>query len=119
MDEREIAKQYLIDHKINKLFKRILVLLLLNKPQNVKRWIVQKLRNEKNLESQPLLTTDEIETLFKMLENPVIDRGFVEGTAMNDALIAMGLPIIENVNGEQKYNLQQFKDALRNILNNY
>ena len=117
MDEREMAKQYLLDHKINKLFKRILVLLFLHKPQNVQKFIVEQLRNEKNLESKPLLNDDELETMFKMLENPVIDKGFITGKALNDSLIAMG--IIENVNAEQKYNLQQFKVTINNILNNY
>mmetsp|Transcript_18642 Transcript_18642/g.16624 ORF Transcript_18642/g.16624 Transcript_18642/m.16624 type:complete len:115 (+) Transcript_18642:65-409(+) len=114
MDEREIAKQYLLDHKINKLFKRIMVLLLLHKPGNVKRFIVDQLRDEKNLESKPLLSNDEMETMFKMLENPA-ENGFITGKALNDSLIAMG--IIQNLNTEQKYNLQQFKCALNNILN--
>ena len=115
-DEREVAKQYLLDHKINKLFKRILVLLL-HKPENVKRFIVEQLRNEKNLESKSLLTNDEMETMFKMLENPVIDKGFITGKSINDSLIAMG--IIESVKTDQKYNLQQFKSAMNNIINNY
>lgn len=117
MSEREVAKQYLAKHKIDKLFKRILVLILLHKPQNVKRFIIEKLQIERDLPSKPLLNSDEMETLFKMLENPVIDRGFIEGKAINDSLIAMG--ITENVNAEQKYNLQQFKGALNNILKNY
>eukprot|EP01084_Bolivina_argentea_P261982 442923_1 len=116
-DEREIAKQYLVDNGINKLFKRILVLLLLNKPDNVKRFIVEKLREGKNLESQPLLNDDELETMFKMLENPVIDKGFVLGKKINDSLMAMG--IIQTVKSDQKYDLLQFKSTLNDILKNY
>ena len=116
-DEREIAKQYLSDNNIHRLFKRILVLLLLHKPDNVKRFIVEQLRNEKNLDSKPLLNTDEMETMFKMLENPVIDKGFVTGKKINDSLMAMG--IAENVKTDQKYNFQQFKITLNNILKNY
>merc|ERR1712154_473602 len=117
MDEREIAKQYLLDHKINKLFKRVIVLLLLHKPENVKRFIVEQLRDEKNLESKPLLNNDEMETMFKMLENPVIDKGFVTGKTINDSMMAMG--IAETVKNDQKFNFQQFKTTLNNILKKY
>ena len=115
-DEKEIARQYIEDHKINKLFKRILILLLINRPQNVKRFIVEQLQNERDLSAECLLNDDEMETLFKMLEHPMIEKGVVFGKKVNGSLMAMG--IAETVN-DKKFNLQQFKETLNEILKNY
>ena len=116
-DEKEIARQYLVDHKISKLFKRILILLLLNKPSNVKRFIVAQLRKERNLESKALLSNDEMETMFAMLEEPVIGKGFVTGKKINSSLVAMGID--DAVKAEQKFTLQQFKSTMSRILKQY
>ena len=113
-DEREVAKQYLLDNKINRLFKRILILLLLHRPTNVKRFIVEQLRKEEHLESKPLLNNEEMEVMFKMLENPVTDKGFVTGKKINDSLIAMG--VMDSVKDDETFNLQQFKSTLNNVL---
>eukprot|EP01083_Nonionella_stella_P165072 548211_1 len=117
MDEKEIAKQYLSDHKITKLFKRVLILLLIHRPSNVQRFIVEQLRKEKDLESKPLLNEDEMQTMFQMLQNPVLDKGFVTGKKINASLLAMG--IVETVDNDSKFSLQQFKIVLNNILQNY
>lgn len=116
-DERQIAKQYLLDHKINRLFKRILILLLLHRPTNVKMFIVEQLQKEENLESKPLLNNEEMEVMFKMLENPVTDKGFVTGKKINDSLMAMG--ILDTVKEDETFNLQQFKSTLNNVLKAY
>ena len=116
-DEKEIARQYLLDHKISKLFKRILVLLLLNKPSNVKRFIVEHLKKEKHLESKALLNNDEMETMFTMLEEPVMGKGFVTGKKINSSLVAMGID--ESVKDEQTFTLQQFKSTLASMLKQY
>mmetsp|Transcript_66927 Transcript_66927/g.106423 ORF Transcript_66927/g.106423 Transcript_66927/m.106423 type:complete len:123 (-) Transcript_66927:154-522(-) len=116
-DEREIAMQYLSEHKIHSLFKRILVLLLLHQPANPKQFITDQLKSDQDLASKPLLNDEEIETLFQMLENPVIDKGFVSGKKINDSLQAMGIPA--TVKSDEKFNLQQFKSTLINLLHNY
>merc|ERR1719295_1778284 len=43
------------------------------------------------MESKPLLNNEEMEVMFKMLENPVTEKGFVTGKKINDSLMAMGV----------------------------
>merc|ERR1712129_107673 len=96
---------------------RIMILLLINRPHNPKTFIIEKLQNEKDLSSKALLNDDEIETMFKMLECPLVEKNIVTGKKVNESLMAMG--IIETVNQEQKFNLEQFKAAITAILKQY
>ena len=69
------------------------------------------------MESKPLLNNEEMEVMFKMLENPVTDKGFVTGKKINDSLMAMG--VMETVKDDETFNVQQFKSTLNNVLKQY
>ena len=64
-----------------------------------------------------MLNNEEMEIMFKMLENPVTDKGFVSGKKINDSLMAMG--VMDTVKVDETFNLQQFKSTLNNVLKAY
>ena len=116
-DEKEIAKQYLEDNKISQLLGRLTTLLILHKPDNPRQFIVDTLKNNPKLEQLPLLDDKEIETMFKMLENPIYS-GEINGHQITTTLNTMGIKH-DTIDPNATFNFKQFKALITKAMANY
>ncbi|ETO20994.1 hypothetical protein RFI_16209 [Reticulomyxa filosa] len=117
--EKEEVKRYFVENQIPQIFSRLTVLLLVNRPNDPKKYISEVLQDKSKDLLDPntsLLDEEESVTLFSLLENPSF-KGHVTGHQILSTFQPLGIRFESSTIQEtSNYTLQQFKEFIANSL---
>jgi len=114
-DRQQVTADYLEEHDIPLVFRKLCTALVFYRPENTKEFLVkeiQKMQKQRKgeLSKLTLLTDEDLETMFNLLDP--IGKGVLKADQVLNAMSGLQLTPSTKISHEDTFNITKFKQLL-------